>query len=384
MARDRLAGSNSSPKTSKSRFKRSASGLDSTYTGAHMTCAHSCWKKFFGLATATLMANCAFAALGQTVPAGQPGDCAAYASVPLPAEAEKATGPKVFPACASYRSYRGIGRAVNYADARACAWQERLAQKAKLGQNPDQPTSWVVGGSLILADLYVNGAGVPRNVPLAMRLACEAEESMAMSAMPEVEKPTSGSHEPFEFCDYAATTLSATFCSDYASEIKDERRGRYENALKSSMVAEQQAAFTKLLAARDAYLNAHAYEVNQEGSSRNLRALRSQEILSHLFQAELTRYERKQWPALSANQIATSDGLLQREYAKKVQSLRTQTKDEIYEGSVTIDGLSNAEKAWEAYRDAWVAFARVRYPGAVDAIRAQITLDRYRLVKTIS
>ena len=124
--------------------------------------------------------------------------------------------------------------------------------------------------------------------------------------------------------------------------------------------------------------------MDQGGSGRNIRTLRSQEILSHLFQAELTRYEHKQWPALSAKKIATSDGLLQREYEKKVQSLRTRPKDEVYEGSVTADGLSSAEKAWEAYRDTWVAFARVRYPSAVDAIRAQITLDRYRLVKTIS
>lgn len=349
-----------------------------------MICARSRWKKLFGLATAIFTANLAVRTLGQTAPAGQPADCAVYASVPLPVEAEKASAPKVFPACGSYRSYRGIGRAVNYAEARTCAWQERLAQKAKLAQNPDQPTSWVVGGSLILADIYVNGAGVQRNVPLAMRFACEAEEAMATSALPEIEKRASGSHELFEFCDHAATTLSATFCGDYASEIKDERRSRNENTLKASMAPEQQAAFTKLLVARDAYLQAHASEVDQGGTSRNLRTLRSQEILSNLFQAELARYEHKQWPALSANQIATSDALLQREYEKKVSQLRMRTKEEIDEGSVSADGLVSAEKAWETYRDTWVAFARARYPAAVDAIRAQITLDRYRLVKTIS
>ncbi|NUQ28767.1 MAG: hypothetical protein HOQ35_09660 [Acidobacteriaceae bacterium] len=320
----------------------------------------------------------------QTVSAGQPADCSAYVSVPLPAEAEKVPAPKVYPACASYRSYRGIGRPVNYAEARACAWRERLAQKAELAQNPDQPTSWVVGGSLILADLYANGAGVQRNVPLAMRFACEAEGLMATSALPEIEERARGNHEPFEFCDHATTTLSATFCSDYASEVKDERRGRYENTLKSSVAAEQQAAFTKLLAARDTYLKAHASEVYQGGSIRNIRTLRSQEILSDLFQAELARYERKQWPALSANQIAMSDSLLQREYEKKVQSLRAQTKEAMDEGAVKAESLSSVERTWEAYRDAWVAFAQVRYPSAVDAIRAQITLDRYRLVKTIS
>ena len=117
-----------------------------------------------------------------------PADCSAYASIPLPAEAENALAPKTPPACASYRSYRGIGRPVNYSKARACAWQERLAQQADLGQNQKEPTAWVVGGSLILADIYFNGAGVKRNIPLAMRFACESEEGMAKLALPDIAK----------------------------------------------------------------------------------------------------------------------------------------------------------------------------------------------------
>jgi len=348
-----------------------------------MICARICWKKLFGLATAVLMVTSAFAMQGQTVSAGQPADCSAYVSVPLPAEVEKTPAPKAYPACASYRSYRGIGRPVNYAEARACAWQERLAQKAQLAQNQDQPTSWVVGGSLILADIYANGVGVQRNVPLAMRFACEVEPSMAMNGLSEIKQP-SGKRGPLEFCDYAGSTFTMNFCGGYASEIKDERRSQYYNSLKSSMDPEQKAAFVKLLVAQNAYVDSHISEVYQGGTIRAIRTIGSQEILSKLFREEITHFERKQWPVLSANQIATSDVLLQREYEKKLREIQKRTKDEIDEGSVTAGGLSNAQKAWEAYRDAWVAFARLRYPSAADAIRAQITLDRYRLVKTIS
>ena len=150
-----------------------------------MSCTRHLCTQLFGLTTAILVGNCALAtaADGQTTPGELPADCSAYASIPLPAEAEKAPVPKTFPACASYRSYRGIGRPVNYSEARACAWQERLAQKADLGQNREEPTAWVVGGSLILADIYFNGAGVKRNIPLAMRFACESEEGMATLAL---------------------------------------------------------------------------------------------------------------------------------------------------------------------------------------------------------
>jgi hypothetical protein len=347
---------------------------------------HLC-TKVFGLTAAVLVAGCAvaMAAVSGINPAQLPTDCSAYSSIPLPAEAEKAPAPKTAPTCASYRSYRGIGRPANYSAARACAWQERLAQKADFGQSTDEPIAWVVGGSLILADIYFNGAGVERNIPLAMRFACESEEGMAKLALPDIVKlnnslPTRGR---FEFCDYAATTFSMNFCSGYASEIEDDHRSRYYNSLKSSMTPEQKAAFEGLLSAHNTYIQVHASEVDQGGTIRNIRTMGSQEILEDLFYTEIVHLERKTWPALSESQIATADTLLDREYEKKLQQLRAQTKDAIDEGAVTADHLSSVEKSWEKYRDAWVAFARLRYPAAVAAIRAKITVDRYRLLKTI-
>jgi hypothetical protein len=341
----------------------------------------------FGLTTAILIGTCALAtaAVGQTTSAERPADCSAYASIPLPTEAEKAPVPKTPPACASYRSYRGIRRPVNYSEARACAWQERLAQKADLGQNQEEPTAWVVGGSLILADIYFNGAGVKRNIPLAMRLACESEEGMATLALPEIAKLSSSppAGRLFEFCDYAATTFTMNFCTGYESQIEDDRRSDYYNSLKASMTPEQKAAFEKLFAAQNAYIEAHASEVDQGGTIRVIRTVGSQGILKDLFHTEVVHFERKKWPVLSDNQVTMADALLHREYVKKLQQFQTQTKESIDQGAVTADHLSRVEETWQTYRDAWVAFARLRYPAAVDVIRAEITLDRYRLLKTI-
>jgi len=343
--------------------------------------------QFFGLATAILFGNCALATAiaGHAISSALPADCSAYSTVPLPADAETAPVPKTPPACASYRSYRGIGRPANYSEARSCAWQERLAQKAGLGQNQKEPTAWVVGGSLILADIYFNGAGVKRNVPLAMRFACESEEGLATLALPAIAKlgdstKITGS---FEFCDYAATTFTMNFCGDYESQIEDDRRTRYYASLKSSLTAEQRAAFEKLLAAQSTYVTAHASEVDQGGTIRAIRTLGSENILNNLFHTEVVRFERKEWPALSNNQVATADALLRRQYEKTLQQLRARPKEGSYEGAVTADHLYGVEVTWENYRDAWVVFARLRYPAAVDAIRTEIILDRYRLLKSI-
>jgi uncharacterized protein YecT (DUF1311 family) len=294
--------------------------------------------------------------------------------------------PKTAPDCASYRSYRGIGRPKNYAEARACAWQERLAQKADLGQSPKEPNAWIVGGSLILADIYFNGAGVKRNVPLAMRFACEAEERMAELAAREIAKVdvSAPSREPFEFCKYAATTITMSFCSAYASEIEDEGRSRHFNSLKSSMTPEQRRAFETLLSALNAYLDAHRLEVEQGGTIRSVRTIGSVNILKDVFRTDLTHFERKKWPVRSKEQIASADALLNGEYEKAIRRLQHRTNDEIYEGAVKADDLSTVQSAWLKYRDAWIAFARLRYPDAVALIRTEITLERYRLLKTIS
>jgi uncharacterized protein YecT (DUF1311 family) len=343
----------------------------------------------FALTTTILVATCTLAitAVAQAIPADPPTACSAYASIPLPPEAEKVPVPKTSPACASYRSYRGIGRPVNYSAARACAWQERLAQKSNLPQNQPDGTAWIVGGSLILADIYFNGAGVQRNVPLAIRLACESEEGMGGElAPPDIAKLntplTPG--KPLEFCDYASTTFSETFCADYESEVADDRRTRYFNSLISTMTQEQKAAFEKLLAAEHAYIQAHADEVYQGGSMHGIRTVASMDILNDLFRTDIVHFEHEKWPTLSSTQITQADATLQNEYAEKIQQLQTRTKEEIEDGVVTAAQLSSVQKPWEAYLDAWVAFARQRYPNAVPAIRAEIILDRYRLLKTIS
>jgi hypothetical protein len=340
------------------------------------------------LATVILVASCAVVmfAVGQTAVAELPQECSAYESIPLPTEAAKTPVPQAYPICASYRSYRGIGRPVNWFEARQCAWQERLAQKDHLAQREEEPIAWVVGGSLILADIYFNGAGVKRDTALALHFACESEQGMATLALQDLAK-VKGSHrtdEPFEFCHYAATTITMNFCAGYEKQIMDDRRSRDFDSLGSSMTANQKVAFEKLLLAQKAYVKAHASEVYQGGTIRGTRTIGSQSSLDDLFHTQLVRFEHNRWPALSGNQVIMADAVLDREYEKKVQQIRTRSREDINDGAVTANHLSSVEETWKIYRDAWVEFAVLRYPAKVATIRAEITLDRYRLLKTIS
>lgn len=123
--------------------------------------------------------------------------------------------------------------------------------------------------------------------------------------------------------------------------------------------------------------------MDQGGTIRGIRTVGSQGILKDLFHMEVVHFERSKWPSLSNNEITMADAWLNREYVAKLQQLRTHTQESIDQGAVTASNLSIVEETWRTYRDAWAAFARLRYPTAVALIRAQITLDRYRLLKTI-
>ncbi len=237
----------------------------------------------------------------------------------------------------------------------------------------------------MLADIYFNGAGVERNLSLAMHFACESDEATAVLALEEIAKTDSSrrSKGPFEFCDYAATTLMMNFCLSYEEQGKDDRRSRYYHSLASAMTRDQKAAFEKLLAAQKAYNNAHVSEVDQGGTIRVMRTIGSQGILDDLFHAELVHFEHSRWPVLSSERITMADALLHREYEKKLQQLHTRPQQDTYDEAVTADHLSSVEESWKRYRDAWSAFAALRYPSKVALIRAFITLDRCRLVKTI-
>lgn len=353
-----------------------------------MTRSRRSRTQFFCIIAVILLTcnTAAIAATNQDTPLSLPSNCSAYKSVPLPAEADNGATPKTFPACASYRSYRGIGRPINYSKARACAWRERLAQKANLGQNEKEPVAGVVGGSLILADIYINGSGVRRNIPLAMRFACEVAPEMVKLALPDARKFARSRTHPkrFEFCDYAYSSITMDFCDDYETEIDDARRNRYYQRLKSSMTPAQQAAFTKLLAAENAYVKVHADEVDHGGTITSVRIMGSQSTVESLFRTELVQFERKEWPRLSDREIKTADMWLQRDYKRIHQQLAKQSTDDIDEGAVSASNLAKVEKVWNNYRDAWVAFASLRYPGHVAAIRAKVTLNRYRYIKTIA
>jgi len=309
--------------------------------------------------------------------------CEKWKSIPLPAEASSLPKPASFPTCDSYKLYSGIGGEIDFQAARNCAWSERLAMKAEVQQNSSDPISSVIGGSVILSQLYANGEGVQKNLPLALRLACEKEASEELDAIEDLasrlEKPDS-SIKKFRYCDHAMTTFSMNFCASYDAEVRDQQRSDELKQLSADWTQPQKEAFDLLIKSQASYAIAHAQgEINTGGTIRGLMAIGSEQSLRDNFVEVLKAFEKGQLPQGSAADASKSDSELNELFRKDIAASKKQKPDY---GSPLPKGIQAAQRAWLKYRDAWIAFAKLRYPTvSPDSWLTLLTNDRIAVLR---
>ncbi len=288
-------------------------------------------------------------------------DCNQYLATPLPAEALSNAAPKAWPDCDSYKSYNGLGRKVDYAAARQCAWSERLAQQANL--KPRYTVASIFGGSEMLTVLYANGEGVEQNKPLALRFACESgledQGRDAILALPDQPHVTG---KKFVYCDEAFTTFEMNFCAAYQDEITAQNRHNRLDALSSHWPQADKDAFAALEKASEGYVEAHGSgEVYMGGTIRNLRANGVEERQRDNFLAAIQKFESGHLPAGTEADYKKADADLNVTY-KNVLDLAAKQNFAEDDGDIRPEGIQKAERAWLKYRDAWVTFAKLHYP----------------------
>lgn len=130
--------------------------------------------------------------------------------------------------CDSEALYYGIGVAADPVAARKCALLER---EREVG--PNAPAFAGLGysyfsGTGILAMIYANGSGTPRNLDVAIHMACGVEDAPAASegriqALLD-RKAGKGEGGPFEICDNATSGISEGYCADHLDRIEDQTR----------------------------------------------------------------------------------------------------------------------------------------------------------------
>jgi uncharacterized protein YecT (DUF1311 family) len=304
--------------------------------------------------------------------------CSQYLKTPLPPEAAQVPQPKAWPACTSYHLYSGISTSVDYAAARRCAWSERLAQRAEL--EPRFTEASVFGGSAMLTVLYANGEGVEKNMPLALRFACEAGGAPAEISyrIRDIESrfETPGSAKTkFSFCDDITSGFMEGFCAAYDSEIADVKRAESLRELSSRMSPVQFRAFDQVDRLEQVYARAHGDgEIDLSGTARAMFQIDAEDSLRDDFIAALQSYEAGKLPNGSSQIYRDADARLNSTYLRKMDDAE---KHKTEYGAIQPGGIRDAERAWLKYRDGWVEFARLRYPSVpAEAWLTLLTEDR--------
>ncbi|MBV9655351.1 MAG: DUF1311 domain-containing protein, partial [Acetobacteraceae bacterium] len=162
----------------------------------------------------------------------------------------------------------------------------------------------------------------------------------------------------FSYCDDITSGAGQGFCAAHDAALADQARKTRIEAVASGWTGKEKQAFLTLRKAEQAFIDARAaHEVDMSGTARAAMAINEEQAQQEDFLALLQQLEAGTIAPSTAADLSTADDKLNAVY-RRVQ----QTPETILWGTVTRADIRAAERAWLAYRDAWVAFARVRYP----------------------
>ena len=312
--------------------------------------------------------------------------CEKYLKTALPAEAEALQLPGRFPSCHSLWLYYGLGGQIeDHEAARKCAWQERAVilkeKSAQLGGPGDF-------GLETLANIYANGVGVDRSIPLALRFACESAELVPGTGQIEALEALVAEPAPrtkkdyFNMCEGDSTTPAVAVCAEWDKKVGDEERLAKIQRLSASWPQAQQSALAELVKAEAAYSSAHANgEIDLSGSGWVVWEIEAEQGLRDSFLEALYAFEKGRPPTASPKDSAKADKGLNCFYRKVVAEAGTSRNDI---STIRPEGIRLAEQAWLRYRDAWIVFAKLRYPSvSAGSWLTLLTNDRIAILKDV-
>lgn len=265
--------------------------------------------------------------------------------------------------CNATNAYYGIGEPVNDAKARACAYAG--------------------GDNDVLAMLYANGRGVPRNIAVARKAVCDddtaapAEIEGRLKHLAKMEAQPGG--KPFDWCDDITSGLMEGSCASIASTLKDQKRDQAVAALAASWTPAQKAALATLRREVEAFVKARDREVDLSGTARGAMLIEAEDEVRTQFAELLARADAGKLADASPARAKAVDEQLNAAW-KTVRALPP-----LDLGTVKQADLLAAQRAWLHYRDAWVAFGKQRYPAiAPDTWVATLTEARVKQLKELS
>ena len=302
--------------------------------------------------------------------------CRQWTKTPIPKQ-DIGKAPADCDAEALYYGRDGKGAGRDLVAARHCAYRQRGTGAAIESQ------SEMFGGSGILMMLYANGQGVQRNPALAKRFACEYGGAPAEveGRLEHIDALAKGD-EPMDICDDITSGLMMGFCSKRSADAARFERDRRWQTLQAAWTPAQRTAWADVRKSADGYFErVSREETDMSGTARGAFAVEARERLDIALLDAVTRFESGKRPTQKAGDFARADKALNATYRTTLAKLAAGRGDGMFGdyGTIGPDGVRETQRAWLRYRDAWVRFAALRWPGTpADAWKAWLTEERTR------
>jgi hypothetical protein len=311
--------------------------------------------------------------------------CAEALRIPLPPEAFE-TGPTPWTAIARSNSisllYGYEDQKIDLARARQLAWDERATILINGGGRN-------LSGPIVLAILYANGLGTPRNPALAMRMACEATaiNGLGDAALDRLQSILDSPETPppqFDLCvPTPSDAPSQQLCTAITTLRKGQQWSNEIDALGQSWPPDQRAALSKLKKSATEFFNTSSvYEWNtilhaQASSTQAIDPANfnsARQTLQQNLLAQLQGLESGK-PLISTQltpaEADTRLNKLYRAFDDRVRALPLDTNN-----LPSLINERSIEHLWLDYRDAFLALVKLRYPQSLAPWNAQLTADR--------
>ena len=229
----------------------------------------------------------------------------------------------------------------------------------------------------VLSMLYANGLGVPRDTAVATRYACSTGAALAEMEGRVQHLASLAPNERYDHCDNITSGMMGGVCSAIAARRAERIKTAFTTRLRGTLAPAQTAAFDRLLSAGQAFAKAHAEnETSPGGSGYSGFVIDAQARENEWLREHLAAFEKGQIPP--AAQFATDDAELNRLYTARMHPASPDPN------SVQPDAIRKTQRAWLAYRDAWVGFAARRYPQMdTDALKALLTQWRIKQLQRL-
>lgn len=294
-------------------------------------------------------------------------------ALPPPADRPDAAARQTLKGCDSVDLYYGLGgQAKDVVRARQCAFIQ-----AEQDENEDGPT-----GFGLLAMVYANGDGVPRNIDTAQRMACEEGFSQAdidarIKAL-EARRTAAGATR-FDYCDDAMSDYSLGWCAAIDSDLEQQKRRKTFAGYADAWTPGQRKALAAVLKTETVYTDTLMRdETDMGGTMRFLRTWGGESKVRAFTDSLLKALVNNAGPGGDAATLARDDAALNAAW-RRLAAIKLEQMD-----GIDHAGVTRTQRAWLKHRDAWTALARQRWPEKANAITAYVTRERTRRLQCLA